>query len=224
MRIGIDLLWVRVGICGGTEAFIRNLLDGFGEYAGEEEYVLFVAKDNAESFRHYEEHPCMKLHVCDVCCANQAKRILWENRKLDKEASAVGVDVMFIPVYSKPMTHGSGIPYISVIHDLQALHYPQYFSLLKRIFLKYVWWNTCRTADMVVTISEFCKEDLIAYYPYVRDKIRTIYNPIISKPSGLEAAYIEGKYNICQNQYFYCVSSLLPHKNLETILKVMQQR
>lgn len=224
MRIGIDLLWVRVGICGGTEAFIRNLMDGFVQYASEAEYVLFVARDNAESFRHYEKNACMKLHVCQVDCANQAKRILWENRKLDKEAAAEAVDVMFIPVYSKPMTHGSGIPYVSVIHDLQALHYPQYFSALKRLFLKYVWWNTCRTSDKVLTISNYCKEDLIAHYPYVGSKIQTIYNPIISKASGLEASVIEEKYHIQQRQYFYCVSSLLPHKNLDTILKVMQQR
>ncbi len=224
MRIGIDLLWVRVGICGGTEAFIRNLMDGFVEYASELEYVLFVARDNAESFRHYEEQPNFALHVCQVDCDNQAKRILWENRKLDREAATEAVDVMFIPVYSKPMTHGSGIPYVSVIHDLQALHYPQYFSALKRLFLKYVWWNTCRTSDRVITISNYCKEDLTAHYPYVKGKIQTIYNPIISKASGLEASSIEEKYHIQQNRYFYCVSSLLPHKNLDTILRVMQQR
>lgn len=40
MRIGVDLLWVRPGICGGTESFIRNLLDGFMEYDKENEYVL----------------------------------------------------------------------------------------------------------------------------------------------------------------------------------------
>lgn len=41
MRIGIDLLWVRVGICGGTESHIRNLLDGFTQFAPENECVFF---------------------------------------------------------------------------------------------------------------------------------------------------------------------------------------
>lgn len=224
MRIGIDLLWVRVGICGGTESYIRNLMDGLAENAPEQEYVLFAARDNAESFRHYEKHSCMRLHVCGVDCANQVKRILWENLHLDREAAAEKIDVMFIPVYSMPKKHGSGIPYISVIHDLQALHYPQYFSKVKKLFLKYTWYNTCRNADRVVTISDYCKEDLIAHYPFVKDKISTIYNPVITQDSHMEPFAIEEKYGITQGNYFYCVSSMLPHKNLATILKVMALR
>lgn len=224
MRIGIDLLWVRVGICGGTESYIRNLMDGLAENAPEQEYVLFAAKDNAESFRHYEKHSCMRLHVCGVDCANQVKRILWENLHLDREAAAEKIDVMFIPVYSMPKKHGSGIPYISVIHDLQALHYPQYFSKVKKLFLKYTWYNTCRNADRVVTISDYCKEDLIAHYPFVKDRISTIYNPVITQDSHMEPSAIETKYGITRGNYFYCVSSMLPHKNLATILKVMALR
>ena len=139
MRIGIDLLWVRVGICGGTESYIRNLLDGFGEFDKENEYILFVSKDNGQSFAKYEQYNHMTLKYCDMLCANQVKRILWENLHLDKVAKAEKIDVMFIPVYSKAMTYGSGIPYVSVIHDLQALHYPQYFSTVRRLFLKVMW-------------------------------------------------------------------------------------
>lgn len=224
MRIGIDLLWVRVGICGGTESYIRNLLNGFVKFAGDQEYVLFVARDNAESFRHYAENACASLRVCQVDCAVQVKRILWENRYLDKEAQLESIDVMFIPVYSKPSTHGSGIPYVSVIHDLQAVHYPQYFSRLKRIFLHCAWKKTCRTSDRIIAISEFVKEDVIAHYPCAKDKIVTIYNPIITRPSKLPASYVEEKYCIKKDGYYYCVSSLLPHKNLKTILCVMGRR
>ncbi len=224
MRIGIDLLWVRVGICGGTESFIRNLMDGFVKHGQEHEYVLFVARDNRDSFRHYGWKSCVKVHKCEVDCANQAKRILWENLYLDKAAKEENVDVMLIPVYSKPRTHGRGIPYVSVIHDLQAIHYPQYFSKIKRLFLHYAWRNTCRKSDMVITISDYCKEDLITNYPIVKDKVHTIYNPIISRPSGLRSSHVEKNYHVKSGTYFYCVSSLLPHKNLNTILKVMHQR
>lgn len=222
MRIGIDLLWVRVEICGGTESYIRNLLDGFAGYADHHEYVLFAARDNADSFRHYTDKACMKLHVCDVVCANPGKRILWENFYLDNMAKKQQVDVMFIPVYSMPQKYGSKIPYVSVIHDLQALHYPQYFSWIKKMFLRYTWRHTCRTADKVVTISDYCKEDLIEHYPFVKEKVTTIYDPIISSPSSLDASYVT-KYGVEPEKYFYCVSSMLPHKNLKTILKVMAE-
>ena len=78
MRIGIDLLWVRVGICGGTESVVRNLLDGFTQYAPQHEYVLFVARDNAESFCHYTEYPCVKIHVSYRLCKSGKKNPVGE--------------------------------------------------------------------------------------------------------------------------------------------------
>lgn len=224
MRIGIDLLWVRVGICGGTESYIRNLIRGFMQYGTEHEYVLFAAEDNAESFRQYTAAPNVSLCICPIACASQFKRILWENLHLDNYAKEQAMDVMFIPVYSKPHTWGSKIPYVSVIHDLQALHYPEYFSAVRRIFLKYSWKYTCKTSEQVITISDYCKEDLIRHYPMVKDRICTIYNPILSKDSSMDVAVVEEKYGILRGQYFYCVSAMLPHKNLSTILKVMGER
>ncbi len=220
MRVGMDLLWVRPGICGGTESVARNLLDGFAAYDGENRYLLFVAKDNADSFRKYENSANMELVICPVLCAGVPGRILWENRYLDRYAVKEAVDVMFIPVYSKPLSR-SRIPYVSVIHDLQALHYPQYFSRIRRMFLKRSWKYTCKTSAKVVTISDYCRKDLTARFPFVAEKAITIYNPIVTETSGGAAAEIETKYGVKRGHYYYCVSSMLPHKNLNTILKVM---
>ena len=52
MRIGIDLLWIRPGICGGTESYTRNMLDGFALYGAQHEFVLFVdGTHNAEEIQ-----------------------------------------------------------------------------------------------------------------------------------------------------------------------------
>ena len=93
MYIGVDLLWVRPGICGGTESFIRNLLNGLAKYDTENHYILFVAQDNADTFQHYEKCSHMHLERCPVNCARQPKRILWENLHLDTYAKKAGVDV-----------------------------------------------------------------------------------------------------------------------------------
>ena len=59
MKIGIDLLWVRPGICGGTESFIRNLMNGFGRYDETDEFMLFVSRDNSDSFQAFDSFPNM---------------------------------------------------------------------------------------------------------------------------------------------------------------------
>ncbi|MDE7310458.1 MAG: glycosyltransferase family 4 protein [Eubacterium sp.] len=222
MRIGIDLLWVREGICGGTESYIRNLLDGFAAYGMGHEYVLFAAKDHARSFLKYTQAAHMHLQVCRVKSANRVKRILWENRYLDAAAARRCIDVMLVPVYSKPAARVSSIPYVSVIHDFQALHYPEYFSPVKRYFLQYSWKRTMRTSAGLVTISEDVKKDLAWYFPSAKAKAVTIYNPVVTKRSGIPAEVIERRYGIRRMEYFYCVSSMLPHKNLDTVLSVIQ--
>lgn len=223
MRIGIDLLWVRPGIVGGTESVIRNLIQGFGTYDSKNEYILFTAKDNEESFHCYLQYPNVSIVICNVNCRKQAIRIAWENCFLDNKATKENIEIMFIPVYSKPRTYGSNIPYVSVIHDLQALHYPEYFSWLKRTFLKKAWKHTCQTSQWIVTISNYCKIDLIENYPFVTNKVTTIYNPIISQKSNYDFSDLSKRYKIEKEQYYYCVSSMLPHKNLETILRVMSK-
>lgn len=220
MRVGIDLLWVRPGLCGGTESFVRNLMKGLAEYDRKNVYILFVAEDNVDSFREYGTYDNMQLLVCPIRCAKQIWRILWENLHLDRYAVREAIDVMLIPVYSKPFSRRK-IPYVSVIHDLQALHYPQYFSKVRRIFLKRSWKYTCKTAAKIITISNYCKDDLIKQYPFAKEKITTIYNPIITEKTTKPVGEIEQKYGIRSGEYFYCVSSLLPHKNLDTIIKVM---
>ncbi len=226
MRIGVDLLWVRVGVCGGTESFIRNLLFGFIQCDAENEYVLFVSRDNAESFRIYEtrDEGNMRLCVCPVDSADRIRRILWENMHLARLARRQRTDIMFIPVYSVPWTWGGRVPYVCVIHDLQALHFPQYFSAVRRLFLKNKWKYACKVSARIIVSSKYCKEDLKRQYPVGAGKCLVIYDPVETKQSGIPFEMVKNKYGIDSEEYFYCVSSMLPHKNLETLLEVMACR
>lgn len=228
MRIGVDLLWVRVGICGGTESFIRNLLDGFQQYDRKNEYILFTTEDNAESFRHYEEEPGagMRLCICPTKSSSQPRRILWENLHLDRLARQQQIDVVFVPVYSMPWKWGSKIPYVCVIHDLQAMHYPEYFSLPRKLFLRYEWWHTCRKAHRILTDSDYCRQDLSRHYPKATEKIQTMYVPITLQEYDWQQKKAELRPEIqtlSEQEYLYCVSSLLPHKNLDTLLRTVKQ-
>ena len=242
MLIGVDLLWVRPGINGGTESVIRNLLKAFGEI-GEEDFLLFVSRDNEESFRCYADNPNMKLKLCGVDSGNPMKRVLWQNAHLDSLARNSKVDVMFSPVYSTPRHKKGRIPYVSVIHDMQALHYPEYFGKIRNIFFRASWKNTCRKAAQVITISDYCKAEIIAFYPDVAGRITRIYDPVDIKisdddtsrgaagtgsvsgePDGAESRdAIYKKYGVKCGGYDYCVSSLLPHKNLDTLLRMKAQ-
>lgn len=230
MLIGIDLLWVRPKIVGGTESVIRNLINGFGLYDKNNKYMLFVGRDTKDTFEEYTRFDNVEIKVCQTDSLKRIKRIAWENSNLDKLARSLNVDLMLIPVYSKPNSkdyHKGGIPYITVIHDLQALHYPEYFSKAKIIFAKRSWKKACKESAMVVTGSLYCKKDIEENYPFVKDHIEVIYDAtVVGHNTSLDNKKIfeelNDKYGIKEKEYFYTVSSMMPHKNLDTLLKLMK--
>ncbi len=225
MKIGVDLLWVRVGKCGGTESFIRNLLSGFAEYDNKNEYYLFTTLDNAESFAHYcKESKAFHLVKCPIESMSRIKRIAWENTNLDKEAKGLGIDLMYIPVYSMPhRSKKNGIPYVTTIHDLQGFHYPEYFSKPRLFFLKKKWKYAVANSEKIVAISEFTKSDIVKHYSEAEEKTEVIFNPVILGDTSLTADGLN-KFGVVPEEYFFCLSSMLPHKNLGTILKTMALR
>lgn len=223
MKLGINLLWVKPQKSGGIEAYIRNLLDGFTFIKEDkvQRYILFVSNDNFATFKHYLKDSRFKIIKCKVESNNAGKRIIWENFYLDKLAKKEHVDCMFIPVYSKPLFTSKKIPYITVIHDLQALHYPQYFSKIKYIWLKYAWKRTLKTSEKIVAISKYVKSDIVAKYEVSPKKVEVIYNPI-KYSEKIKKTPLLSKHCIKKEEFFYTVSSLLPHKNLKTLILTME--
>lgn len=224
MKIGIDLLWVRPGVNGGTESFIRNVLDGLLKYPNvEERYYLYTSEDNADSFDKYLQSEYFVKRVCKVKTSSNVRRVLWENTHINAVSKNDDIDVWFMPVYSRPLFLKSSIPCVTSIMDLQALHYPEYFGAIRKIYFSLMWWWDCRFSDHIVTISDFCKQDIINHYPFVRAKISTIYTPItLSFGNETDFSIVKEKYKVEDGGFFYTVSSLDKHKNLMTLIKAVK--
>ena len=221
-KIAIDLTWVRHKKVGGTESCIRNLLDGFSQIDCEDiEFVLLVAKDNAYSFDKYREFDCFKILVCDIKAANQGKRVLWQNFKMGKLLKSNNIHTCLEPIYGKPFLNFHGVDFYTTIHDLQAIHYPEYFSKLRVLWMKLSWKNAVRTSKKVIAISEYVKNDIIDKLKAEENKIVVIYDAIdLNQSECLDNSGLN-KYGVEQGKYYYTVSSLLPHKNLKTIINVI---
>ncbi|SFP37865.1 Glycosyltransferase involved in cell wall bisynthesis [Butyrivibrio proteoclasticus] len=219
MRIGVDLLWVKPGKNGGTESYVRNLLDGFQSYISDHTFVLFTSKDNAESFQKYNSRQ-FEMVICPVNTASFVKRVIWENIHFFKYTKKEKIDVWFFPVYSRPFFMGN-VPTITVIHDLQSLHYPEYFSKIRNIYFKMAWKNDCKISQKIITISEFCKNDIVRNFAVNPEKVEVIYNPICMSGT-VDFDSVSEKYGIKKNEYYYTVCSLAKHKNLITLLKAMK--
>ena len=83
-RTAIDLLWLRPGKVGGTEFFIRNLLDGLSKLDEDFAFVLLVSRDNADTFVHYTKDRRFTILQADIASAGIGKRIIWQNLHQNK--------------------------------------------------------------------------------------------------------------------------------------------
>lgn len=223
LTIAIDLLWLRPKEVGGTEFYIRNLLDGFLQLQEPFSLILLVSQDNKASLEHYAEDERISLLETKVVSANIGGRILWQFFCQNRFLRRNGIRKCFIPVYCRPLFNG-GITYVNVIHDLQAAHYPEYHPFHEIAYSKLCWWLDTHFSKHIVAISEWVRDDIIERYHVKTDKITTIYNPItINQKEVAFFTRLSEKYQIREKEFYYTVAQLIPHKNLDTLIEVMSR-
>lgn len=223
LEIAVDLLWLRPKKVGGTEFYIRNLLDGFLQLKEPFRLFLLVSKDNKDSLAHYAADERIEMLETNVVSANIAGRILWQFFCQNRFLRHRGIRKCFVPVYCRPLFNGR-ITYVNVIHDLQAAHYPAYHPFHEIAYSKLCWWLDTHISRHLIAISDWVREDIISRYPISSGKITTIYNPITVKAE--ETAPFGGlskRYDIRNKDYYYTIAQLIPHKNLDTLIEVMWQ-
>lgn len=131
---------------------------------------------------------------------------------------------MFFPTYIRAINSIRNVKVISNIHDLQFKHYPNYFSRTQRLVFNLFYPISLKKSDRLIAISNYVKDDILNYFGHIpSDKITTIYNPIDFESLDLiatnENVDILTKYNLDKGNYILSVASLLPHKNIPTLIK-----
>ena len=223
LDIAVDLLWLRPRKVGGTEFYIRNLLDGFLRLEEPFHLFLLVSADNRETFRHYTQDKRIELLETKVTSANIAGRILWQffcqNRFLRKK----GIRRCFTPVYCRPLFNG-GITYVNTIHDLQAAHYPEYHPFHEIAYSRLCWWLDVHCSRHMIAISDWVKTDIVSRFRVAPERITTIYNPItVDRGQTVPFARLSEKYQIEEKAYYYTVAQMIPHKNLKTLIAIVER-
>ncbi len=143
--------------------------------------------------------------------------LLWELFVVTKVCKNLNADRVMFPRGFCAMTHH--IRDIVIIHDLIPFyyneHYPGFFGRMENAYIMSRLRRSAQKCNKIVTISNASKADIIKYCRVNADKITVIYNGcnFIEKQ--------EKKYNSddSKHSYIMAITSQLPHKNAEGILK-----
>jgi glycosyltransferase involved in cell wall biosynthesis len=111
------------------------------------------------------------------------------------------------------------------MHDIQHVHYPEFFSWPRRLSRKITYSLSARHANHFQASSNFIKQDLLAHFTEISpEQIQVIREGVIleefSKRRDHEA--LRSRYDLPERFLFY-PAQLWQHKNHLTILKALKR-
>lgn len=126
----------------------------------------------------------------------------------------------FFNFYIPPGVQGKKI---AVVHDMAYKTCPETVKRKTRILLELTLKNTCKRADIILTVSEFSKSEILKYIDVEEKKIKVIPNGVDlklfhNKYSEQCIEEVKEKYHIW-NDYFLYLGTLEPRKNIERIIE-----
>lgn len=203
--LAVAASFVRRGRVGGAEYMLYNLLEG-----------LAAAAPPSTTMVVYEPG---RDHLAYVPANATRARVRAPQSRFAQEAAIAltrSHDLVIHPNYFTPP--GSRSRTLTIVHDLQYRHLPQYFSRRKRAWLWAAHRYTLRSADIVVAITHAVRDDMLAEYGNAAERVVVIPNPISWARLEDDAA----TDNPHMRPYFLVVAAHYPHKNLGTLLKAFR--
>ena len=127
-------------------------------------------------------------------------------------------DIFWSPHFNVPLFSIRAKKRVCTIHDVNHLANKNMFPKLIRIIAKLLYKRAVISSDIIFTISEFSKSEIIKYLGSPKkSKINVIYNGVdIDRFSNLSE--IQTKISL-PKKYILFVGNVKPHKNLITLLK-----
>lgn len=215
LRIGINALYLIPGGVGGTEIYLRSLIQALAAVDAVNEYFVFTNMETEGDLAPLQanfHHVPQQVHA-----AVRPARLSWEQFVLPARTRRLRLDVLFNPGFTSPLF--GACPNVTVFHDLQHKRHPEYFRWFDLPFWRFFLYWSARVSTRLIAVSEATRLDLLRFYPVPDAKIRVV-------PHGVDEAFFEvgqGRNAEELEQFLLCVSTLHPHKNLDRLVRAFRR-
>ena len=171
LTIGLNLLWLRPGIVGGTETYATRLIDALVDHASDAVDVHAFASSEA-----IDAHRIHMGRIARTAAPGGStaplRRLVVERTWLRREQHRQQIDLMHHLGGTLPA--GSLHPNVVTIHDLQPLDAPENFPLAKRRWLSSAIPNAVHAADVVTAPSDWVCASIIERFGVAPERVRTV--------------------------------------------------
>ena len=220
LHLGLSLLTLVPGRMGGSESYVRALLEQFIEGNGPERVTVLANRDVMSEYAEYDRGP-VSLHAVPAYrpgrrAAARAAAMLAAHAlpgRLSKRMPG-GLDLVHYPV-TVPIP-ATRLPRVLTLHDVQHHDLPEFFSPPERSLRRLTYDRAAQRASVVITPSEYSAARIAAVLGIARDRIQVV-------PSGVDhgrfrpSAQAEDVNRRAQlgllRPYVLYPANLWPHKN-----------
>ncbi|MFA6391927.1 MAG: glycosyltransferase family 1 protein [Patescibacteria group bacterium] len=216
MRIGIDARFYGPTRTGPGR-YTQKLVDYLQDIDDNNEYVVFLRKDNWDEFQ--PKNSRFKKVLADYRWYSLAEQLKMPG-KIKKEK----VDLMHFPHFNIPILYRG--KFVVTIHDLIITHFPTRRATklgpilykAKQTGYKIVIWMAAKKAERIITVSQFSKQEIVKHFKVKDEKVVVTYEACDAPRQGEgDFSEIAQRHNITKPFLLY-VGNTYPHKNLERLI------
>ena len=221
LQVGINAQLLPASGWGGVESVLIAVVHALGQLKdGQEEYIIIGPWQNPEWLRPYIG-PNQRIVSGPNPPQTSIERILWPLRPLARKSRNLLVQFLEISKTwpEVPMSDGfyenlgcdvihfpyprfvlCALPIIYNPHDLQHLHYPQFFTPSTIAWRETIYQAGCHFAHTVSAASQWMKHDIVKHYNINADKIQVIplapLTQAYPEPKPDTLAAVQAKYRL----------------------------
>lgn len=170
MRIGVNAFPLRAE-GGGARYVFAGLLSSLLKLDSAHHYIIFV---HLEALRIV--YQVLKTHNDSLGAGPDPRvRVIQIADEGQIYAYRYEFDLLFGPLNNlNPRLYDR--PSVAILHDIQEQYFPEYFSKSDLVGRQEVYPDICRSATILVAISEFCKKTFVEKFQVEPEKVRVIPN------------------------------------------------
>jgi glycosyltransferase involved in cell wall biosynthesis len=202
---GRFLVAQRTGVQRSAYRLFRTVIEQGDQF----NFILFTG--DSEIFAPEWQRPNVQVVTSPLSQRTIMRNHLWEQIELPRLAKRFGVDLLHSPANLAPIAY-KGKSIVN-IHDLCFLVQPAWFSMSFRLIYRWLVPKIARNSSVVVTNSNYSKNDILKFLKLSVDRIRLTYWSVDPIFFEFNKPYHE------RDDRIIFVGSLEPRKNLIGLLR-----
>lgn len=240
MRVAINCIGLDPAFVSGVSTYARGLLEGFANTANGHKFRLYVTRGNQGLFESVKKRESFEIIVVDegaqflrksIC---RAALLSFSERVYESTSNLVfrgiremidrDADIVYTPC-TVLQSFDSSKPTVLSMHDIQHVHYPEFFVWPRRLSRHITYGLSARHARFFQASSEFSKQDFLRYFQCISpEQIAVIPEGVCVEEfaAPVDTGALQEKYRLPKRFLFY-PAQLWLHKNHLILLQALKQ-